>query len=317
MPDQKTNHHYVAQTYLRGFLDPTLEARGQRVIWVYRMGHRPTNKGTKVVARETLFYQMPDFPPLRDDTEDTLMKLESAASQPLRTLRSGNIRLSRAEKGELAGFIGMSLSRGPFLRDVSNANAIRKALEHTEDMVKPGVLESKLAEHGITLPDDVAVESLRQVSQMILDGQIHISQESKAWNIKVMYEVSSTYVNYFEKMRWRLLEAPPNTAFITSDNPVIVKDDKRRRLGPVNFSLTEEAEFRFPISRKFLLAGDYQDEPDDKLAVSPDSVSDLNTAQVARAYREVYASYCSEDLQRQIDDVHSQRPPLVPAPANE
>ena len=58
------------------------------------------------------------------------MKLESAASQPLRTLRSGDIKLSRAEKGELAGFIGMRVATAANVRTEAAArSSLNKALE--------------------------------------------------------------------------------------------------------------------------------------------------------------------------------------------
>ncbi len=59
---KKEWHHYVPQMYLRGFLDPELVRKNQHVLWRYRPGEKPQAKGTKVVAAESLFYNVPELP---------------------------------------------------------------------------------------------------------------------------------------------------------------------------------------------------------------------------------------------------------------
>jgi hypothetical protein len=67
-------------------------------------------------------------------------------------------------------------------------------------------------------------------------------------NIRRRFRLSS-------RKRHPLLEAPDDTPFITSDNPVIVLDDNAKKLGPEEYRPTSGLRFGFPLSPKFVLSG--------------------------------------------------------------
>src|SRR5258708_26220040 len=84
-------HHYVPQTYLRGFLDPTEVKRRQHNLWRYLPGRPPKAKGTKSIAQETDFYGLPEVPPDENDLEEVLAKIESDVAPHLARIREGKL----------------------------------------------------------------------------------------------------------------------------------------------------------------------------------------------------------------------------------
>jgi hypothetical protein len=312
---EKQTQHFVAQMYLRGFLDPELLAKGQHRLWVYAAGTTPEARGTKRVAAETLFYQTPELEGREDFIEEELSKLESWASGPLRKLRVGEINLTNQERSDFASFIGLCLARVPFFRDVSNSLRIEATRQGMEEMsndpeVLRRVIESIEKEEGAPLGADMA--TLLPMMRAIGAGEVEVTQTSKAWMIKEMLELSLHYTEVFEHMRWNLVEAPAGRSFITSDCPVHVIDSEAAANGPHKFALTDRAIFTFPISDKYLLLGDKREGPDRILGATSEQLAGSQNDQIGRAYRQVYASFESSALQKAIDRVHSVRPPRIP-----
>lgn len=312
---EKENQHFVPQMYLRGFLDPELVAKGQHRLWVYALRTTPEARGTTRIAAETLFYQTPELEGRENVIEEELSKWESWSSGPLRKLRTGEISLTGQERSEFASFIGLSLARVPFFRDVSNAlrsEATRQGMaEMSEDPdVLRKVIESIEKEEGAPLGADI--DALLPMMRAIGAGEVEVSQTSKAWMIKEMLDLSLYYMHVFEQMRWNLLEAPAHRSFITSDCPVHVIDPEAATRGPREFRLTDRAIFTFPISDKYLLLGDQPDGADRALGATLRELTASQNDQIGWAYREVYAPFASATLQNEIDRVHASRPPRIP-----
>jgi hypothetical protein len=112
----KTFQHYVPQLYLRGFLDPIEEAKGQCVLWLYTIGYSPKRVPTKKIGGEDFFYNYEE-----DDgtqqvwIEDDLSRLEGHTAPILRKLGIGDTHLSPQERSEFSGFLALTFCRGRFL----------------------------------------------------------------------------------------------------------------------------------------------------------------------------------------------------------
>ena len=118
--------------------------------------------------------------------------------------------------------------------------------------------------------------------------------------------------DFFERMRWSLLNAPTTETFITSDNPVHLLDPTASKGGPKGFAFSEAMRFHYPISSHFTLVGDFVSGVDQLAAVDKDTVDRFNRNQLARAQREVYSSRKSSNLQAEFDEMVKTRPPLIP-----
>jgi hypothetical protein len=104
-------HHYVPQTYLRGFLDPTEVKRRQHNLWRYLPCRPPKAKGTKTVAQETDFYDLPELPPEENDLEEILAKIESSVAPHLASMRRGKLPRNQARIPITRAFMPRILSR--------------------------------------------------------------------------------------------------------------------------------------------------------------------------------------------------------------
>jgi len=255
---------------------------------------------------------MPELPDHQDDIEAAFSKLETAAASRLEKLRSGDINLTAQEKAEFAWFVAASAVRTPFFRDLTNTIALEHHRKRMETLLEPGMMEKAATKLEAQTGGSVDTASVREFAEKVVKKEIEMTQESKAWNIKQMFDHIADFGERFAKMRWGLLEAPDDTPLITSDNPVIVLDDNAKKLGPEKYRPTSGLRFGFPLSPKFALSGEYVNGADQRLKASTQCVQVFNSSQVSRAYVEVYASFKSMELQAEIDKVHKERPSVIP-----
>ena len=89
--------------------------------------------------------------------------------------------------------------------------------------------------------------------------------------------------------------------FLTCDDPVLIA-----------MPLTIAMRFAFPISRRYLLSGEFVRGEDQLIKADARYVSSMNSSQIVRAHKEVYSPFNSDELQEEIDKVHKERPPLMP-----
>ena len=310
---QKKSHHFIPQFYLRGFLDPDQVAAGQNVLWVYRPGSKPKPKGTKAVACEDFFYDATDLPAEVGSIEDKLAQIEAIAAPTFQKLRSGEIRLTDQEKGELAMFVALMLSRTQSSREQTNTiTAQFMRLRDKRALDVPGEIERIVAEVERTTGEKLDVSAVREAFRLVVEGHIHVTQSSKAWNIKQMFERAYEFGDLFERMRWELLEAPLGEAFITSDSPVRIFDPAAVARGPKEFQFTEGLQLQCPISSRFLLVGSFGPGQDRREQIPADWVRRFNWNQMAHASGQIYAALKSEKLQSEFDCVVNVRPPVIP-----
>lgn len=308
MPGQA--HHYVPQTYLRGFFDPRELARRQRVLWKYLPGQRPMLKGTKKIGQQTDFYDLPELPPDENDIEKMLAEIESNVAPYLAALRKGKLPRNQA-RVSLALYVALQWTRTPWFRDLAAKSVISLQLAGLQNMLeRPGAVEQLVEElqrnTRIAPPD---LESLKAYMARVAKGEEAVIQRNKAWSVKVMLEHAEHLGRIFIRMRWKLLEAQPGSIFITSNNPMIIVDPAAAALTPEGFKFSEGTEFYLPISPQFTLLGDRKPGPDLREMITAASVKNFNVGQMTRG-EEIYASFCSKELQAQFDAIAKNRPPL-------
>jgi hypothetical protein len=306
------SHHYVPQMYLKGFFDPKKVAKGVNALWRYRPGGKPEEKGTKKIAEQTNFYDLPEVDPKDNDIEQMFSQIERIVAWDLKKLRSGKIPLRPQERVHLANYFALQYTRTPWFRKLADHSVIQLKRAGLKRLVeKPGAIEEMLAQMQHEAGKDVgSIESLREYTERVVKGEILLIQGNKAWSAKVMLQHADDTGDLLFNTRWSLLEAPPGTAFITSDSPVGLIDPSVLRLGPDGFRPSQDFQFTVPVSPRFMLIGERKDGPDHRVAVRPEDVAQANVLLMHRA-EEVYASFESKELQGQFDKIVRERAPSI------
>ena len=311
----REREHYVSEMYLRGFLDPKKEAKKQNVLVLYEYNQSPRYRAPKAVGWEHCFYDLTEFENPKE-VEDRLGELETAAGPILKTLRSGNITLSPPERSHFAGFLALSLARTRYFRELSDHLTVEIQRDVTRSVLKaPRLVRALMAavEEEQGAPLGTNEHSLRDFMARVADGKVGMRQESRSWSIKVMFQMMLAYMNLFERVRWVLLKPrDPADLLITCDSPVVTQDTPKLSPGPGQYEPTKSFNFFFPVSRHYLLLGEFSDKPDTTGGLSHETVMQFHEIFVGRAYKQVYAPFRSNDLQRLVDKLHHHRTGLFP-----
>jgi hypothetical protein len=294
--------HFLPQMYLRGFLDPNEVAKGQHVLWVYQAGAKPISRGPKGVAAHAHFYTAKEIVDDPNVAEDALAQIESQAVSRLEKLASGDIGLTDQEKAEFATFMAITMTRTPFFREATNSIAVAEQLYRIKKTLEtPGEMEKLLERAEKMFGKKTDSKQAREALESTLAGEITVTQESRGWSVKQVFEKAMEIDDDLAAMRWGLLKAPEEAMFVTCDNPVLIA-----------MPLTRAMRFAFPISRCYLLSGEFMRGEDQLIPINAEKVSRFNSNQVLRAHKEVYSPFKSDELQAEIDKVHKERPPIIP-----
>lgn len=198
-------HHFVPQGYLRGFA--VADDATKQFVWVYdkRPGHTPRKKSVRSIAWASAYYAQPaadDSEELNNDIETSLATtIDDKIPQILRGLTpvvGKRLQLSEENKGALAFFVGLSLTRVPSFRNGLNDFHTRVAeieLSHVLDQnPEMKATAERLGARAIAEPSG----SLRPMIQVA--KQIGLATLGKAWQFFV---------------------PPRDVSLVTSDNPVV------------------------------------------------------------------------------------------------
>ncbi|WP_322979267.1 DUF4238 domain-containing protein [Pseudomonas sp. C11] len=195
--------HFVPQAYLKGFSDEA----GSPFVWVYdkRPGFMPARKSVKSVAYLDYYYSQET-----EGGEQDIDILEEAFARNLDNeipkiikalvVQPGRqVLLSEEDKGKLAFFIGVGLTRVPSFRDGIND-------------IYTWVANMALQE--------VANEQSEIAKQILAHG---IKAEAKPWvSLRPMLELGHAIAQSALNKNWQFFVAADGVSFMTSDNPVVI-----------------------------------------------------------------------------------------------
>lgn len=197
-------HHFVPQGFLRGFC--TKDDSSGKKVWVYdkRAGRRPRLKSVRSIAWQTAYYAQETA-----DGEEDIDSLEIGLAQTVdnempRLLKrispaaGGVVEMCPDERGQLAFFLGLSLTRVPSFRqginDLYTAFAERALSREAE---KDSGLGAAIARFGLRA-------------------------EAKEWvSLRPMIEMAELIADSALRKRFQFFLAPESVPLVTSDNPVI------------------------------------------------------------------------------------------------
>lgn len=283
--------HYTPRFYLSGFLDPILVARGDESLWVYEAGRKPRKAKPKTTGFENYFYSFEIKGQKVHVVEQVLGSIESLCAPILSKIAGGSFDLTAEERSTFAAFVALSFTRTPFYRSFENEvlTAVLQKLMEIEASV-PGYFEEKLKEMGVR---EGAEQEAQELRDSVKKG--FVVEQVKGRAIGSALKMSLTLAPVIETMSWLYLVTEGSPAFVTTDAMISLFDPSVRPPSGMGFASSPSAEFRFPLTRKVCLVGNWQGL-NGSIRVKPKHVREINKTAMYFSQRFMYASESSTKL---------------------
>jgi hypothetical protein len=238
-------HHHVPQFYQTGFARDGRVWVFDRVIGSYRCD-RPRNIGA--ITHDYSISAMDGTKDAR--IEQFLAKSEGAANPILADLRNGK-PLTIDEKETFAAYLGYFFLRGPrFQRMVDNIGEImvkafaRTAFESVDDIREMMADVPNFSDNERASMDYEAMFAFVKSEQ-------YSTRTNREFVMSLMMQEGAKLQNYFRQMNWMVAHSSKATAFLTTDNPLVIVPGARRPGDPAGFRrdgvISEGAIKLFPL----------------------------------------------------------------------
>lgn len=274
-------HHYVPQGFLRGFaIDGELS---RSFVWVYDkgLGRNPRKKSVRSIAWAPAYYAQEREDGSTDlDTFETGLATTIDSRIPL--ILKGitphvdrKVELSDDDKGALAFFLGLSLTRVPSFRDGMNDFHSQIAqIALSQEMDKDPELAAVVERYGI-------------------------KAEAKPWvSLRPMVQLAEAIAASALKKNWQFFIAPRGVPLVTSDNPVVFagKASGLTQFGPAHPDVELVMNLRKDLALVCTPLRGYESMR--AFPLTPSEARKLNRGTVQAARQRVFADHFSEELDR-------------------
>ena len=196
--------HFVARGFLTGFSAP--DARTNKFIWLYHKDHKwkARRRSVKSVAWQSFYYEQETEAGARDtDTLETAFaaSLDRVVPDIIRSLDAKpglTASLAPVDRGALAFFIGISLTRVP---------SFREPIQEIHTRIAQRALKS-------TVEHDTALKAFVEAHG--------VAAEAKPWvSLQPMMQLARMISQSALEKNWQFFVPPAGVTLVTSDNPVI------------------------------------------------------------------------------------------------
>ncbi len=287
----KRNHHTNPRMYLKGFSLPEKPSH----VYVYTQGAAFAPRGDRngrnprchplrkaAVVRDAYAFPETDGSANYESVENKLERIESRNNPILAKLRTQKT-ISDKEKQSFSEYVGSMVKRVNVLDPAFPAR-----VEKMVDSVDWEELQRQLQFAG----------HFRQAYEIASGRDEKLAWLKEAVHKNSIVEPMPRVEAALSKMTWRILVTPPENFFVTSDNPVVF--DRGAGIEPPAGVLW------FPVSSDVAIQAEWRPGEDLQYSVcAEETVTQLNQAACALAFREVYASHCSEELHAQLEKSRS------------
>jgi len=284
MGDEKKNQHFVPRSFLRGFATHSEDS----LIWGYdkKYGKCTGKRSINQICSFDYYYEQLKPDGSKTQTlEDGFQTIETTVIEIIRNLSTSQ-KLPSHDKGCLAFYIALLLTRGPSFRD-----GIHEFHKHVAEITlqkeyksgrlpePPAILKERIIDNDIT--SVVNAEILPHVS------------------LQYMFDSANTISHSLCNKKWDIYYIKNSDYFITSDTPVMFGDmnsKENRTIGPAH----AESLVICPITKKMIVAVRPYCKADcsgfEFMPVKDGMVDKLNELMCFNAQRFVYASGQSQEL---------------------
>ena len=260
---EKRKQHYIPQFYLNYFTDPSIPPMHSPYLWVYdKITETIKNKAPKNIAYENGYNDIIDEQGnISLIVEDQFQEIESDVSKVFRKIINQKF-ISRKERLLLCKFIISTKLRVPMIKD------------KFRDFVVSGDIK-ELSNCNINV-DNISPD-------LMMDSVIRTTHVAS---------------HLLLKMDWSLLTAPYGMSFITSDNPVVVRNPNNLSMKLCGFSSSPDVQVTFPLSSHICLFGSWGRYRRVIEEVSIDEVNEINFDTFK--YSDKYLFSSSKDYDKKI-----------------
>jgi hypothetical protein len=284
MGDEKKNQHFVPRSFLKGFAIDSEDS----LIWGYDKKYSKCTGKRSINQICSFDYYYEQLRPDGSKTqmlEDGFQAIETPAIEIIRNL-SASKKLSSDDKGCLAFYIGLLLTRGPSFRD-----GVHEYHKHAvEIMLQKEYKSGRLPEPPAILKKHIVNNDITSVIKTVILP--HVS-------LQYMFNLANNISQSLCNKKWDIYYIENNELFVTSDAPVIfesINPKANRTVGPTN----PESLILCPITKKMLIAARPYCKSDcsgfEFMPVKDGMVDKLNEFMCFYAQRFIYASSQSQKL---------------------
>ena len=279
MPSNK-RQHTIPRAYLERFIESAPPAGHTPAVWVYERTERePYKRAPTNVAVKSYYYSFVTREGAREDAADELLqRIEGLGLPVLRKLEAGTdpATLSLEDRAAAAHLIAMFAVRIEGFRNRVDAFA-KEVLRQTAELSAAHkeyferIMKEASRAAGKEPPQDVEA-----VRQFVLSGEYEITVDP-LFSLQQMVQLGPMIAEYPYSCHWRILEAPDNAPFVTSDHPLVLVSTHKQ---PALYGLgagweSPWMEASLPLSPRSLLLMSLH-HPEGREAVTADAVHEAN-----------------------------------------
>jgi hypothetical protein len=304
-----TDHHFLPQSYLRGFASNRASKSRQKV-WCISKAEAPqcVEPFIKDIGFEKHFHTVtrPDGAVDSDSVETAVARLESLYAG-VRQRVLDDLPLTADDRDLLARFVCLMQMRQPRQKRLIDEMRTTSAQEMVRSLTVGRRLEEEIALHAkyAHFPPAAIADLARRARAASEGGRLRLSNPNGA----LLADMFGTafdprLVALYKRMSLDVFTAPSTAVFITGDQPVIRFDPATTRSLLYGTGLANpRVEVTFPLSKNKLLRFSWKGV-NEKKAASLAELEEFNRRAVVMAERQLFASRCDEQVLRIIHQHH-------------
>lgn len=274
---ENRRQHYIPQFYLNKFVDPIISPPMMPFVWVFKKEANESRKKAPInTAYGMGFYDLH----LKDgtisiDIEKNLMLLENRAAEISKKIEKGCI-ISKTDRMIYSEFIWTMQMRTPYQRNNLN-KAISEAQRYMMKIAidHPECLKNIITKKGNNEKEITDIE-MENLIEIIKTDRFDITVPQE-YSISNMVTLAEEFTKIIYNMNWCFLMSPEDSYFITSDNPVIIKDPKNTSCFYGDGYLSSKSiELTFPISPSICLLATWAEQKEKFVKTNRVQVNEIN-----------------------------------------
>jgi hypothetical protein len=209
--------HFVPQSYLREFIDPSLSRGDSEYLWVYEQQHEPRPALPKEVAHQRDFYSFVAKGERNNLVDDYLWTLEDRAPK-VRDFAARGKFSNENNKKVAAEFVGLMSARVPAARNLASDIAGESITDELREVTE--YEELFRATYERLSPQLKTPIPAAEVRERLLRGE-RFRDVSAANRLIRMLDMGWKNADQLMQMNWTVWRSQGDELFVTSDNPVV------------------------------------------------------------------------------------------------
>lgn len=224
------DQHTIPRAYLQKFVDPDTPEGQKPYLWVIDCKNKAIfNRSAKNLEVRKYYYSIKNTKSYHDDSPDKILQdIESRGLPVLDKLDKGfePASLKIEDRASASEFIAMFYLRVP---------AFHNSVERFAEEIAKKVLQMyaaspeqfrELMQKSSKAAGKKITEDLESVRRTCLSGK-YLLKTNSVLSLEAMFKLKTEIEAYIINYHWRILEAPKNTKFITSNRPLVMVTTER------------------------------------------------------------------------------------------